>query len=193
MSELKLINNGRQQSSYKEFTITLTAGQVYQLNNPFNYFRCLETSADFKGAWSTNQMDTDFKKGLGIRFDDVIPYAQIYNPNNATITIKIGVGIGYFDDNRLTLTNTGVPVSEAGFATINASSATGAHNYSVPAGAQISVMCTSDSITINMNNGSIAITNLVLSDGQSWTTRVASAGTLAITGSGSYNYEIGSY
>lgn len=106
MSELKQINNGRQQSSYKEFEITLPANGLYTLNNPFNYFRCLAATLPFNVAWSTNQMDTNFEAGLGIKFDDVIPYAQIFNPHNQSITIKVGVGIGYFDDSRLTVSGT---------------------------------------------------------------------------------------
>ena len=103
MADLKQINNGRQQSAYKEFKITLQPQEVYTLNNPFDYFRCLEATLPFNIAWSTNQMDTNFEAGLGIKFDDVIPYAQLFNPNNQPITIKVGVGIGYFDDSRLTV------------------------------------------------------------------------------------------
>lgn len=106
MAEVKIINTGRQQSSYKEFTITLPANGIYTLNNPFNYFRCLEASHAFKVAWSANTMDTDFEAGLGISFDDVIPYAQIFNPTNSAITIRVGCGIGYFDDSRLTVSGT---------------------------------------------------------------------------------------
>ena len=106
MADLKPINNGRQQSSYKEFTITLPANGLYTLNNPFNYFRCLSATLPFDIAWSANQMDTNFEAGLGIKFDDVIPYAQLFNPHAQTITIRVGVGIGYFDDSRLTVSGT---------------------------------------------------------------------------------------
>lgn len=117
MADIKIINTGRQQSSYKEFAITLPAGGIYTLNNPFNYFRCLEASNAFKVAWSANQMDTDFEAGLGINFDDVIPYAQIFNPTAAPITIRIGCGIGYFDDSRLTVSGTvqTIPASYSAF------------------------------------------------------------------------------
>ena len=103
MSELKLINNGRQQSSYKEFTKTLQPDEVYTLNNPFNYFRCLDSTAPFEVAWSANQMDTIFQQGLGVQFEDVIPYAQLHNPQATAITIVVGVGIGYIDDSRLSV------------------------------------------------------------------------------------------
>ena len=99
------INNGRQQSSYREFTITLKPNETHILNNPFNYFRCLEANEKFKLAWSTNNGWTNFQAGLGIKFDDVIPYVQIFNDNAVPLTISVGCGIGYFDDSRLTLSS----------------------------------------------------------------------------------------
>lgn len=100
------IDNGRQQSSYKEFSITIAPNGIYVLNNPFNYFRCLDANQNFKIAWSTNNGQTDFSAGLGIKFEQVIPYAQIFNPSSAPLVISVGVGIGYFDDSRLNVTGT---------------------------------------------------------------------------------------
>ena len=101
-----LIDNGQQQSSYREFTVTLEAGQVYNLTNPFNYFRCLEASSQFELAWSTNLGNTTFEAGLGIKLPKVIPYAQIFAPADQPLTVRIGCGIGEFDDSRLTVSGT---------------------------------------------------------------------------------------
>lgn len=135
MADVKIINTGRQQSSYKEFTIVLPANGIYTLNNPFNYFRCLEASHAFKVAWSANAMDTDFEAGLGISFDDVIPYAQIFNPTNAQITIRVGCGIGYFDDSRLTVSGTVYtqPAQYNSFAAQTATIASGSATIAVAA------------------------------------------------------------
>ena len=135
MAEIKIINTGRQQSSYKEFTITLPAGGIYTLNNPFNYFRCLAASGSFKVAWSANTMDTDFEAGLGISFDDVIPYAQLFNPSAAAITIRIGCGIGYFDDSRLTVSGTvyTAPAQYASFAATSVAISSGSATIPVAA------------------------------------------------------------
>lgn len=100
------INGGRQQSSYKEFSFTLPANGIYTLNNPFNFCRCLSSTGKFKIAWSSNQMDTDFEGGLQARFDTVLPYVQIFNPSNTPLSIRIGLGIGDFDDSRLTVSGT---------------------------------------------------------------------------------------
>ena len=193
MSELKLINTGRQQSSYKEFAITLAAGEVYTLNNPFNYFRCLESTDNFEVAWSANQSNTIFRKGLCIKFDDVLPYAVLTNPHASAITVNVGVGIGDIDDDRLIVNNSGVIFSQAPFTTLTAGSATGAANYTVPDGANVSLVCTSGTITVNYSAGTNTITNMIMSDGMTFDTWLLSGGTLAITGTGSYNYAIGSY
>lgn len=100
------INNGRQQSSYHEFQIKLEPGGIYVLNNPFNYFRCLDANQPFLVSWSTNTGQTNFQSGLGIKFDDVIPYAQIFNESSAPLVLSVGVGIGYFDDSRLSVSGT---------------------------------------------------------------------------------------
>lgn len=103
MAELKPINNGRQQSSYKEFKITLQPDEVYTLNNPFNYFACLRATSDFDIAWSSNQMDTNFRQGRKAKFDDVLPYVVFHNPQITAITVVVGLGIGDFDDNEFSV------------------------------------------------------------------------------------------
>lgn len=103
-NDWRVINGGRQQSSYKEFNIYLKAGETYTLNNPFNFFRCLSSTGNFKVAWSSNQMETDFYEGLQAHFATVLPYVQFFNPSSAPITLKVGLGIGDFDDSRLSIT-----------------------------------------------------------------------------------------
>lgn len=100
------IDNGRQQSSYQEYTITVPANGSYILNSPFNYFRCLDANQPFEIAWSTNNGKTNFQAGLGIKFDQVIPYAQIFNGSGAPLVVSVGVGIGYIDDSRLSVSGT---------------------------------------------------------------------------------------
>lgn len=141
------INNGRQQSSYKEFTIELPAHGIYTLNNPFNYFRCLSSNQKFKVAWSTNQMDTVFEAGLGIKFDSVIPYAQIFNDSESPLVVSVGVGIGYFDDSRLNVSGT-VQTQPAQYANFTASTVTIGEGGSteIPAAGKIILQNTSDNV-----------------------------------------------
>lgn len=98
------INTGRQQSSFKYFTISLAANQVYDLPNPLNCVRCYDATANFQVAWSSNADFTDFGEGMMVKFDgEPISTVKLYNPNNFAITIKIGVGIGTFEDSRLSV------------------------------------------------------------------------------------------
>lgn len=117
------INGGRIQSSYKEFTVVLPANGIYTLNNPYNFCRCLSSTGRFKVAWSSNQMDTDFEGGLQAKFDSILPYVQLFNPTETPITLRLGLGVGDFDDSRLTVSGT-VQTSPAQFANFSAETIT---------------------------------------------------------------------
>lgn len=106
MAELLPIDNGRQQSSFRRFKSVIQANGSYKLDNPFNYFRCYNASADFKVMWSANNSQTDFGAGLGVKFDEQLPYVIIRNPGEETLTVDVGVGLGYFDDSRLSVSGT---------------------------------------------------------------------------------------
>lgn len=97
------INGGRQQSAFRRFVFTLEPNGVYMLTNPFNCIRCYGATHDFKVAWSPNTDNTDFGQGLMVKFDDVIPGVQFFNPTEAPLTIDVGLGIGYFEDSRLSV------------------------------------------------------------------------------------------
>lgn len=123
INDWQVINGGRQQSSYKEFSKTLAPYEVYTLNNPFNFCRCLSATGDFKIAWSSNQADTDFSEGLQAKFDTVLPYVQLFNPSASPVTVKLGLGIGDFDDSRLTVAGA-IQTYSAQFASFSASTET---------------------------------------------------------------------
>lgn len=106
MAEILPIDNGRQQSSFRRFKIVIPANGSYKLDNPFNYFRCYNATSDFKIMWSANNSQTDFGAGLGVKFDEVLPYVIIRNPSENELTVDVGVGIGYFDDSRLSVSGT---------------------------------------------------------------------------------------
>lgn len=106
MAELLPINTGRQQCSFTKIKIEIPAGGSYKYDSPFNYFRCYDATDDFHVSWSTNSSRTDFGAGFGVRFEDVIPYVIIFNPNKTPLLLSVGVGIGYFDDSRLTVSGT---------------------------------------------------------------------------------------
>jgi len=123
MAELLPINTGRQQCSFTKMKIEIPAGGSYKYDSPFNYFRCYDATDDFHVSWSTNSSRTDFGGGFGVRFEDVIPYVIIFNPNKTPLLLSVGVGIGYFDDSRLTVSGT-VQTLQAQFTNFSAETMT---------------------------------------------------------------------
>lgn len=105
MSESFLpINTGRQQSSFKYFSVTLAPNEVFPLYNPFNCFRCYDATANFQVAWSANTDFTDFGEGMMVKFEgEPISGVFLKNPNASTIVVKVGMGIGTFEDSRLSV------------------------------------------------------------------------------------------
>jgi hypothetical protein len=104
MADFLPINGGRQQSSFKYFTVTLKANEVVQLYNPFNCFRCYDATANFQVAWSANTDFTDFGEGMMVKFEgEPIPGVFLKNPNASMIVVKVGMGIGTFEDSRLSV------------------------------------------------------------------------------------------
>lgn len=136
MADLLPIDNGRQQASFRRFKIVIPAGGSYKLDNPFNYFRCYSATFDFKIMWSANNSQTDFGAGLGIKFDTVLPYVIIRNPGATQLSVDVGVGIGYFDDSRLSVSGTvnTMPAPYSFFAVSNTTIADG--SVTVPAAAK---------------------------------------------------------
>lgn len=123
MAALLPIDNGRQQASFRRFTIEIPAGGSFKLDNPFNYFRCYNATFDFKIMWSANNSETDYGAGMGNRFDEVIPYVIIKNPGATMLTVDVGVGIGWFEDSRLSVSGT-VKTMPAPFSAFAVSSVT---------------------------------------------------------------------
>ena len=106
MADIFPIDNGLQQSSYQEFSIQIPAGSFYKLDNPYNYFRCLSANQPFSVSWGSNVGRTNFEAGLGIKFNSVLPSVLIFNDSGAPLVVSVGLGIGEFDDSRLSVSGT---------------------------------------------------------------------------------------
>lgn len=197
MTEQQSINLGSTQAPYWEFTKTLAAGEIWKLDYVTDSFHLLEVSAlnALFVSFGGSMIETPFSAGMGYKLTEPVQFIQLYNRSAGAITVHFAVGIGNIRDDRLTISgNVNTVINgNTGFSKITAGSATGAHNYTVPANSEVSLMVTGNSITVNYSAGNVAITNMVLPEGSTWQTTIATAGTLAITGTGSYNYQIGSY
>lgn len=184
-------NNGNQQASYQSIEYVLKPYEVWPMHTPYNFFECLESDFPFDVAWATNRGATNFEKGLYVKFSDkeLLPTFQITNGANPN-RVVIAVGAGDFKDNRLVINNKSLATTNLGFANYTATSGSGASSLPYVANTQIDVLCTSGTITLDNAAG---ITALILNAGQSWSACLGVAGTLSITGSGSWNISAGSW
>ena len=188
------INLGSTQAPYWEYTKTLAANEIWKLDYVTDSFHILEVSADnaVRVSFGGSMIETPFTAGMGYKLNEPVEFIQLQNITNNPVTIKFAVGIGNIRDDRLTLSGTANfnLVSQNGYKTFTASTATGASDLNYGANAQIDVICTSGTIVLNNSDG---ITNLTLTAGMSLSTRLANAGTLSISAGGNYNYSIGEY
>ena len=195
------INLGSSQAPYWEYEKTLAANEVWKLDYVTDSFHLLSSSVNnaVRVSFGGSMIETPFTAGMGYRLNEPVQYIQLQNVTSSPVTVRFAVGIGAIRDDRLTVsgavfvqTDTGVSLATRpmGFATYTATSGTGASSLPYVANTQIDVLCTSGTITLDNAAG---ITALVLSAGQSWSACLGVAGTLSITGTGSWNISAGSW
>lgn len=108
------INTGSVWAPYQEFTRTIPAGSYDRINYVTDNFVLLEVSANnalevnFGGA--VNQ--TNFTAGIQYKLTEAVPYIQLHNASNSPLIVHFAVGVGDVRDNRLTLANTQLTISE---------------------------------------------------------------------------------
>ena len=108
------INTGSVWAPYQEFTYTIPAGSYHRVNYVTDNFVLLEVSAN--GALEVNfggaMNQTNFTAGIQYRLTEAVPYIQLHNRSNAPVTVHFALGVGEVRDNRLTLANTTLTISE---------------------------------------------------------------------------------
>lgn len=108
------INTGSVWAPYQEFTRTIPAGSYDRINYVTDNFVLLEVSANnalevnFGGA--VNQ--TNFTAGIQYKLTEAVPYIQLHNASNSPLVVHFAVGVGDVRDNRLTLANSQLTISE---------------------------------------------------------------------------------
>ena len=109
-----VINTGSVWAPYQEFTRTIPAGSYDRINYVTDNFVLLEVSANnalevnFGGA--VNQ--TNFTAGIQYKLTEPVPYIQLHNASQSPLVVHFAVGVGDVRDNRLTLANTQLTISE---------------------------------------------------------------------------------
>lgn len=207
----QVINLGSVQSPYLEQRLTIPAGGTKKFNYTYNSFNLLYASVPdvlevtFGGA----AVQSKFASGMSFGLQEPVSYIQFFNNSNQPVDIWFALAIGEIKDNRLNVSGTVLiepengavfmvepennsvfMIKQKGFTNYQAGTKTGASSLTYKANSQIDILCTSGTITVNNSAG---VSSLVLSAGQSWSACLATAGTLAITGTGGYNYSVGDW
>lgn len=100
------IKYGSIQNPYREFTLTIPAGQVSEpIRYNFDYFRLLNASAlGIQAKFGSSGTFTSIVgAGIGFRLLQPIQEVQFLNDTAGAITITVALAIGVIDDARLSV------------------------------------------------------------------------------------------
>lgn len=100
------IKYGSIQNPYKEFTVTVGAGQTSEpIAYNYNYFRLLTAGATgIQAKFGDSGQFTDvIGAGIGFKLDQPVQRIQFLNETGGDITITFALAIGLIDDARLSV------------------------------------------------------------------------------------------
>lgn len=196
MQENLNINLGSVQAPYWENVITLQPKETHVVRYVYDSFNLLSASAPnvlevtFGGA----AVQSKFSAGMGYKLSQPVSYIQFFNTSDSPLTIDYSLAVGGITDNRLTVSGVVNTLTRIqAYSSVSAGTLTAPQNLTYGNEANVAVVCTSGTITINISEDNINVTNLVLSAGQSWELSLVSGGTIEITGTGMFNYNIAEY
>ena len=98
------------QMSYTDVTYVLPANGAEDISRFGAFVTCLAASKDFR-IRVDQRNEHRFEAGLTRRKDGGFEHIRIINPHPQPITVRLGIGSGDIDDNRVTISN------DAGLAT----------------------------------------------------------------------------
>ena len=152
------INTGSVWAPYQEFTRTIPAGSYDRINYVTDNFVLLEVSANnalevnFGGA--VNQ--TNFTAGIQYKLTEAVPYIQLHNASQSPLVVRFAVGVGDVRDNRLTLANSKITMSET-YTSLNVERITfdssGQYTISTPAEKIVMQNVGSNTVYVGASNG----------------------------------------
>ncbi len=190
------INLGSIQAPYWEQSITLPPHGYQKIQYVTDNFQLISASLPnaLKVSFGGAMIDTPFRAGMGYRLTEPVQFVELRNDNDTPLTVDFALGIGEIQDNRLNVSGqVDTLSSNRPYASIHAGSLSGEQSLTFSDGANVAILCTSGTITLNISTSNITVTNLTLTAGQSWELPLATGGTLNITGTGSFNYCIAGY
>lgn len=106
--ESLLINTGSPLAPYQQFTYTLAAGAVQKIEYVTENFALLDSTVN--GALRVNfggsASETYFEQGIIYKLRQPVRFVQLINSSNAPLTVKVALGCGDIQDNRLSVSGT---------------------------------------------------------------------------------------
>lgn len=191
-----LINTGSVSAPYWQQTMTLKPGQTHVVRYVYDSFNLLYASipdvlqVTFGGA----AVQSGFSSGMGYRLTSNVDFIQFFNTSDSPLEITFALGVGGITDNRLTVSGViNASSMQQGFKTVSAGTMTAPQDLTVNNNVLAAIVCTSGTVTLNMTAPGVNIANLELAAGQSWELPLVSGGTLAVTGTGKFNFTFAEY
>ena len=191
-----LINVGSVSAPYWQRTMTLKPGQTHIERYVYDSFNLLYASipdalqVTFGGA----AVQSGFSTGMGYKLTTPVEYIQFFNTSDSPLEITFALAVGGITDNRLTVSGViNSSTMQQGFTTVAAGTMTAPQDLTLANNVLAAIVCTSGTITLNMIAPGVNITNLELSAGQSWELPIVSGGTMAVTGTGKFNFTFAEY
>ncbi len=145
------ITTGFIANPYRQFKITIPPRQIHKENYVHNVFEVLENnqSGFLKVNFGGSGGFTEMEQGIVYKYEDnvAIPFVELMNESDNEMEVKIAMGVGVFNDQRLnvsgavtvqSLPETPVYVADVQFENVTVDTITlddtGAGTYTVPAG-----------------------------------------------------------
>lgn len=191
-----LINMGSVQAPYWEQVLILppkSSHIEYYVYDSFNLLNASTPDAlevTFGGA----AVQSRFSSGMGYKLKEPVSYIQFFNTLDTPLTIDFSLAIGGITDNRLTVSGIiSAQSQQQAYSSVSAGTLTAPQSIEYGNNSNIALVCTAGTITVNITEAGVAVTNLILTAGQSWELPVVSGGTIEVTGTGTFNYCIAEY
>ncbi len=145
------ITAGSVQNPYKQFPLTIAANATERIQYDYNFFRVLSASANtFAVRFGQSGAESDvIGAGVGYELPEVVRDVFIRNLSGSSITLTVAMAIGKIYDDRLNVSGN-----------INAVTVTPTTLVSA-ADASVAATTTTQVVTSDANNKSVAISNLV--------------------------------
>lgn len=142
----EIIRTSDMQAMYKAYDVVIPPKSIRSFNTVYAFFTAIEANGKFNVRFSSSVGFTEFEQGLYAKFNHMMDFLQIENPNETSLILRFGVGSGEFEDNRL-IVSSKVATQPAPYEMFTASTATIADgSATIPAGHKVIIQNTGSNV-----------------------------------------------